>query len=228
MVMKTASQLFAATDRAMIEHAIAEAESKTAGEIVPVVATCSGRYDRAEDVVGLIVSVLLVTVAWLFLQRIEIPKEDWAVMHTVTLGLIPILFLIVLGFLGGALLATIFPILRLPFVPKSEMQFEVERAAGEAFQRFKVRGTAGKTGILIYVSLFERMVTVIGDDAIAKKVNPSEWGTIRDIIIQGLRNGDHAGGLSNGIHAAGKLLSKHFPIQPDDINELPNDLHLLD
>ena len=43
----------------MIEAAIGEAEQKTAGEIVPVVATASGRYDRGEDLFGLVALCLV-------------------------------------------------------------------------------------------------------------------------------------------------------------------------
>ena len=44
---------FSDEQRRAVAQAVAEAEGKTSAEIVPVVATASGRYDRAEDIVGL-------------------------------------------------------------------------------------------------------------------------------------------------------------------------------
>ena len=41
---------------------------------------------------------------------------------------------------------------------KGEMEEEVRRAAAESFLRFRGRGTAGGTAILLYVSLFEHRV----------------------------------------------------------------------
>ncbi len=49
--MKRASKLFDIEQRQRIEQAVVEAESKSSCEIVPVVATSSGRYDRPEDII---------------------------------------------------------------------------------------------------------------------------------------------------------------------------------
>jgi putative membrane protein len=108
------------------------------------------------------------------------------------------------------------------------MREEVERRALECFQRFRVRATAGGTGILIYVSLYERMVRVVGDDGIAGKLGQADWDGVRDVLIDGLKAGRPTAGLVAAIQASGKLLEQHFPIQPDDEDELSNELHLVD
>ena len=69
------------------------------------------------------------------------------------------------------------------------MNEEVERGAAEAFHRFRVRTTNEGTGVLIYVSLFEHRVRVIGDDAISRKLGQSDWKEIRDLITNGMRSG---------------------------------------
>ena len=50
--MQRAANFFNAEQRQQITRAVAQAESGTSCEIVPVVATVSGRYARPEDMVG--------------------------------------------------------------------------------------------------------------------------------------------------------------------------------
>jgi putative membrane protein len=226
--VKRATEFFSAEEKKLIEAAIDEAEQKTAGEIVPVVATSSGRYDRGEDLFGLVCALATLAATWWFVQDVEVTEAEWAASHTIALGLLPVLAIVVLAFLLGAVVATFVPALRLPFISRGEMEEEVERSAAAAFQRFRVRGTAAGTGILIYVSLYEHMVRVVGDDAVNARVTQADWDAVCGLAVDGLRAGRGAQGLASAIRKAGELLSRHFPLQADDRNELHNELHLLD
>jgi len=224
--MIKASSRFDHEDRRRVEAAVAEAERSTCGEIVPVVATASGRYDRAEDLFGLLLGLASLAVVWAICQ--DVVETPWAPSPTPALGLSWIIGILVAGFVVGAALATRFPMLRLPLVPRGEMREEVEHRALEAFQRHRVRTTAGGTGVLIYVSLYERMVRVVGDDAIAAKLTSQDWQAVCDLVVAGMKTGRATEGLEAGIRKAGELLSRHFPIRPDDVDELPNTLVLID
>jgi len=227
--MKLASEHFSKEDLKLISDAVKKAESKTSGEIVPVVATVSGRYDRAEDFFGLVVAIIALSVAWLFYQDVTPAKGDWASgLAVINLSLPAVLVIIALGFALGSATATIFPFLRLPFIRKQEMREEVERAALEAFQRFRVRATAGSTGILIYVSVYERMVRVIGDDAISAKLSRETWGEVCQIMVAGMKENNPAEGFVNAIEKCGDLLAESFPIKPGDNNEITNELRIID
>ena len=223
--MTKASALFSPADRETIAAAIAEAERATAGEIVPVVATASGRYERAEDLVGVIIASLALVLAWWLWPASE---AAWAGAPSSGPGIVALLLIVWLGFVVGAVAATYLPALRLPLIARQEMLEEVERRAMESFHRYRVRSTAGGTGILIYVSLYEHMVRVVGDDGIAAKLSQSDWDGVRDALLDGLRAGKATEGLVTAIKASGALLAEHFPIQPDDRNELANELHLID
>lgn len=226
--MKRARDLFSEQERRSIAAAVGEAERHTAGEIVPVVASVSGRYDRAEDLCGLVVAVVALAVAWLWGQGIHVAEGEWAATQTLGLGLLPVLAIVVVGFLAGTVAASYIPVLRLPFLGATEMAQEVERGAAAAFRRCRVRATAGGTGILIYVSLYERMVRVCGDEAVDKRLLPGDWDAICRPVIDGLRADRAAEGLIEGVRRAGELLQRQFPAQPGDRNELTNELRLID
>ena len=226
--MARASRLFTDEDKQAIKDAVAQAESTTSGEIVPVVATRSGRYDRAEDIFGIILALIAVAVAWLLFQQARPAAGDWESGPTLTMGLWVVLLTFAVAFVVGASLSTLVPALARPFVGKQELQEEVLRSAQQAFFEFRIRGTEGSTGILIYVSLFERMVWVIGDHAISEKLTQPDWDEVKDLVIEGLRNGKPTQGMCSAIARCGELLAAHFPIAPGDVNELSNELKLID
>lgn len=218
-----ASDLFSAADRERIARAIADAEARTSGEIVPVVAAASGRYDRAEDLFGVLVALAAVTTLWLAGVASPPPDESWGGGgQTARLALV--LITVAAGFIAGSALAARFPALRLPFIPSGEMRAEVERSAEAAFHRFRLRETAGATGILIYVSLYERRVRVLGDAAIGAKLGAADWRHLCDAVTETLAGGEAAEALVRGIALAGELLARHFPRESRDRNELVNEL----
>ncbi len=225
--MKKASQLFSSQQKAMIEQAIAEAERNTSGEIIPVVATVSGRYDRAEDLFGLLFALMALALGWWIYQQPGLFGGGWG-GGAARVSLLPVIATIVAGFFVGVMLATWIPSLALPLIAKQEMQEEVERSAVEAFHRCRVRDTQGSTGILIYFSLYEHMVTVIGDSAINEKLQQSDWEDICRLAVQDVKQGTVAEALANTIDRCGRLLSQYFPAAPGDRNELKNELHLVD
>jgi putative membrane protein len=226
--MRNASTFFSDDERHLVEEAVALAELRTSGEIVPVVATASGRYDRAEDLFGVLVALGLVAAGWTPLQQLAATEGAWGAKHTLLLGLVPVLLLFLVGFLAGAVLATLVPALRLPFISSAEIEAEVDRAARAAFHQLRVRRTAEGTGILIYLSLFERTVRVLGDDEINDRLDQDQWTEVCDLVVEGIRAKRPAQGLKDAVLRCGDLLAELFPIQPGDRNELGNELRIID
>lgn len=105
---------------------------------------------------------------------------------------------------------------------------EVTGAGAAAFQRLRVRDTDGARGVLLYVSLRERMAWVVGDDAIGAEVRQEQWDQIRDAIVTGFRRGSPKMGLIDAIMKTGSMLGERFPREEGDANELPDTLHLID
>ncbi len=100
----------------------------------------------------------------------------------------------------------------------------IKELAKEEFYKLGMDKTRDKTGILIYVLLSRREFYILADEGINAKVAPETWGKIRDEMEKEFRNGKFTRGIIIGINLIGKVLSKYFPIKPDDTNELSNEV----
>ena len=105
-----ANKLFSEADRDAIKQAIVQAEQNTSGEIIPVIASASGRYDRAEDIFGLLFSLLCVAIGWGLFHN-NAPTDDWSSFN---FDLTAILLTMFLSFIIGVLLTHLCPVLRSP------------------------------------------------------------------------------------------------------------------
>jgi putative membrane protein len=222
-----ASKLFTEEDRKAVSAAVAESEKKTSAEIVPVVATSSDLYERAEGLVGFGTALVAVASTWTQFQRLR-PSSDWDGTDELVLHLPYVLAVMTGGFLLGLFAAKAIPWLKRLAVSRRTMTSRVLIAAHHAFDALHVRGTAGATGVVIYVSLFEHRVCVWADRAVSAKIPESEWKEACELLTRSLKEGKHREGLVAAIRKCGDVLTKHFPIQPGDVNELSNELRIFD
>lgn len=224
--MASITNKLTADDKKRINDAVAAAESKTSAEIVPVVAAVSGRYDRPEDIVGLWVAVLALAVTWYFLPEHARPG-DWGAMpawaHLLLLALS-----VVVGFIVGAVLGAHVNPLRHLFTPSQQMRDEVLLRSRQVFFDSRVHHTAGRTGILIYVSLFERMAAVLADDAVVEKLGQATLDEMRDHLTASLSRQSLAAAISGAIVATAPKLADVLPRAEGDVNELPDALVFLE
>ena len=94
--------------------------------------------------------------------------------------------------------------------------------AEKEFFRLNMHQTRDKTGVLLFFLLGERQFYILADQGINEKVNQNTWEKVSDEIQENFRNGYFAKGIISGIEKVGNILSEHFPIKPDDKNELTN------
>jgi putative membrane protein len=222
-----ASKLLSVEDRKAISAAVSEAEKKTAGEIVPVIATTSDRYERAEDLVALVTALAAVAATWTQFQRLK-PSVEWNGDPELAIHLPYVLAIFVGGWAFGLLLARLLPWLKRLAVSRKARTARVLIAAHHAFDTLHVKGTKGATGVVIYVSLFERRVCVWADRSVSEKIPEAEWKEACEILTRSLGEGKAKDGFVEAIRRIGGVLAKHFPVQPGDVNELSNDLRILD
>lgn len=211
-------QAFDAQAREQIAAAVREVEKKTAAEVVPVVADASGAYPQAPWRAATF-GALGVPVFLAFLLRLVdfwgLPWEFWILAPAATGGCL------------GFLLARLYPRIARVFLSQEEMETQVRQRAEHVFLTEEVFATAQRTGMLIFVSFFERQVVVLGDKGIAQKVPQDRWSAIAKGIAQGIRQGQPVQALIWGIHQCGQLLlEKGVGVQPGDKNELPDELRI--
>lgn len=224
--MRRASEIINAEQRARVESAVSAAESKTSCEIVPVVATASGRYDRAEDLVGLWFAMVGAVAAFLMFPG----PGDHGTWGGISLwGQAGLLLLVMLVcFIAGAILADRFQNLRRLFTPRSHMQKEVNLRARELFFDRRVHHTTGASGLLIFVSLYERTAVVLGDRSIAETLGEKFPEELCQRLTSSLRTQDVASAICETIQYAAASLQTALPRMENDVQELPDTLVLLD
>ncbi len=213
-------------DRAAVSDAVHAAEGGTSGEIVTIVADRSDAYHD----VGLhyaLLALLFVPVlfaAWpaLPLRLIALFNNGWIGAETRELLLLTFAIEI-LAFLIVRYTLAIMP-LRLALTPKATRRRRVHRRAVELFRVGAESRTTGRTGILIYLSLGERMAEIVADEAIHAAVAPEAWGDAMAALIGEARHGRVARGMIAAVGEVGAILSRHLPRAADDANELPDRL----
>ena len=127
----------------------------------------------------------------------------------------------------GALLITFAPALRRLLAGSDRMALRVHRRAALAFLDEEVFKTRDRTGILLFVSLFEHRIEVLGDAGINEQVTPDEWVAVVDTIRRGIREGHLADGLIEAIGMCGHLREeKGVAVKHDDTDELPDNVRL--
>lgn len=103
-------------------------------------------------------------------------------------------------------------------------QKEPVSRAIEVFHELGMQQTAQRNGVLIYLAFEDRQFAIIGDTGIDTLVPANFWDSVRDVMLAQFKAGQIAQGLCDGILQAGEQLSKYFPPQQNDPNELPNQI----
>ena len=204
-----AQTFFSTEEQQRIEQAVAAAEKKTSGEIVPMLVSASGRYAEVElsgIVIGLVVGTLA-SFIW---------HDPWGYVQLYLLG--P-----VLGAILGFLISSI-PIVKRRIISNARVSEAVHLRSLAAFTGHGLHYTQAHTGILIFASLLERRVVVLADRGINEKVQAGTWDEIVGIVTLGLRSGKACDAFCKAIERCGDILSHHFPRTHDDMDELANKL----
>ena len=203
--------LISAKDRERVAAAIGEAEKRTSGEIVAVVAASSASYVSVAPLVAALVALLV----------------PWPLIYFTWWPVQSIYLLQLLVFVVVATVIYYRPV-RLALVPASIKRDRAHKRAVEQFLAQNLYTTDGHTGVLIFLSAAEHYAEIIADRNIYKLTPPDEWQAMVDQLTQSIGAGDAAGGLLAAIAATGDLLAKHYPPGSSNTNELPNHLIVID
>jgi putative membrane protein len=108
------------------------------------------------------------------------------------------------------------------FVSKREMNEEVEEAAVTGFFNEGLYRTRDESGVLVFISIFERKVFVLADQGINEKARQGQWDQIVEMIVNGIKQGRQTDAICDAVKAIGILLQESFPVREDDKDELKN------
>lgn len=103
----------------------------------------------------------------------------------------------------------------------------LDRAA-KYFHQLDMHKTKLRNGVLIYVATVDRKFAIIGDAGINKVVPANFWDDTKEDMLNHFKYGNLVEGIVTGLKIAGGHLQKYFPHQPDDNNELPDNLAFMD
>lgn len=92
--------------------------------------------------------------------------------------------------------------------------------AEKEFSNLGLNKTRDNTAVLIFILLEKRLFYILADSGINKKVKENTWDIIKDKMQEMFLDGDFSIGILYGIEKIGEILSEHFPIKPDDKNEI--------
>ncbi len=207
---------FTPADLQAIRSAVEEAERRTSGEIVPYAVPASDAYLNAlwkgaalGAVTGPLAALAVYYAAGLWGTHLNL----WISLPAAA------------GAAAGFLLAAYVTPVKRWLAGDEMLDLRTGQRASMAFLEQEVFRTRDRTGILLFLSLFEHRVVVLGDAGINKQVEQSQWEGIVAGAVAGIRAGRPGAALAEAIRQCGELLERHgVALQPEDFNELPDEL----
>jgi len=213
-------RFFSEADRRAIAQAAGAAERHTSGEIVPYVVGACDDYPEAgwkAAVLGALIGgggglvVHFVAGVW------GGSPWQWVILPAVAVAV------------AGAVAARWSGAIRRWLVGDDVLDLRARRRASVAFLEEEVFDTRDRTGVLVFLALFERRVVVLGDAGINAAVPAGAWEQIVADLTAGLRAGRPAEALVAAIGECGRLLEDHrVEIRTDDRDELANEPRIRD
>ena len=212
--MKDLAKTFLTDDeRAQVTAAVKEAEKLTAGEIVVMIISSSYHYPMANiigaTIFGIPLALIFTTLTgeWLWIGG----QNMW-----LFLGFLTVFFILFHEIVKRTLW------LKRRFISEREFKEEVEEAAITHFFNQGLYRTRDESGVLVLISVFEHKVWVLADKGINAKVHEGQWDDIVKMIVDGIKQKRQTEAICKAVEKIGHLLKEHFPIKPDDTDELEN------
>jgi putative membrane protein len=196
--------------KAEVANAIGAVERVTSAEVVVAVRATSGYYRHTDYLVGFALSFAALLV---FLFDSHEFSIDWMPVDSI------------LAFVLGAFASASVPPLRRALTSRKLMRGNVRTAAHATFFDLGVGKTAGRTGILVYVSMFEKSVEVVPDVGIDAAVLGAPFKNAITALDAALHRGPSFPRFTEALRALGPILGTVLPRSSNDVNELPDEPH---
>lgn len=210
-----------------IREAVAKAEDKTSGEIALAVTAESSSYAEWELVAAAITALAL------FLCVFPMSAQIYAWLGFRFWGIEPwYLSLFHGGLISIAVVALYFlyniPVIDALVIPASVKNKSVTNRAMRHFAESGIYCTDNHSGILVFVSWFEKQVRIVADRHISEKVSEDLWNIIADEVAENMGKGSTKEAFLSAVEKCGQLLAENFPPDGEKKNQLDNGLVILE
>jgi len=212
--MKTLAENFlTAEEQKRVTEAVQQAEKQTSGEIVPMIVSASHSYPMAPVVGGVFFALPMALLsARLFGAYLWLGTDNMWLFVAFFIFYYIIAYLIVARFTQ----------LKRFFMSADRANLAVQQAAAAAFFREALYKTRDANGILLYISVLEHRVWVLGDRGISAMIDPSAWQEIVDLVVRNIKKDRRCDAVCEAVSKIGSILQEHFPYKKDDQDELHN------
>jgi len=211
---------FSAQELEAVRVATREAETKTGGEFVCVIVERCDSYEASVWKAATLGALGAAALAALW----QAVRGGW--------GFAPVPWVLLPPLIGaalGLLAVLLIPPLQRLLIPAGVVERRVDRRAAVAFLDEEIFATRDRSGVLIFVALFEHQIRILRDKGIEEKIAPAEWTEITETLARGLRRGRPGPPLVRAVEDAGELLAQaRVERREDDRNELSDEPRLYD
>ncbi len=207
-------RFFSAADLESIRQTTTDAESRTGGEIVPYIVERVIDHDESRwrgATLGALAAALAAGLVNAFGTFWGGYGVWWITLPAVA------------GAGLGYLLAGLDAVGR-RLIPEDHLERYVGLRAEAAFLEEEVFSTRDRTGILIFLALFEHKAVILADEGIHRVVPSDVWQRLVDDLVAGIKAGRGIETLREVITRCGDILAEHeLELRPDDEDELSNE-----
>jgi putative membrane protein len=194
---------------ASLAERIRAVEAASSAEVVVEIRAHSGSYAHADArfaALAAFVTLLIVLFSPLDFDPIWVPP--------VVLG----------AYITGALLARLSNFIRRSMTTRRDRDTRVRTTAAATFVERGVTNTSRETGLLIFLSVFERRMELIADRGILDAVPVLEWNQLLEKTRQRAADTET---LLEVLREMEPLLTRYVPVRAGDRDELSNEVRFV-
>ena len=189
-------------------EAVRAIEARTSAEVVVAVRPAAERHIATSVVFGAAVAALALVVMLVSPQVYDV--------RTMPVDAL-------LAFVLAGLLSHFVPALKRVLTPKTRRLAAARRGASAAFVELGIQKTKQRTGVLVFVSLFERTAVVVADEGVPTALLGEAYETRLAELTRSTAVLDVDAFLA-ALGEFGTLLAGVLPRRPDDVNELSDEV----
>jgi len=196
------------TQKTQIKEAIEIAERQSSCEFVAVITQKSGNYKIYAFFVAALSALLIPHFIFWLTNWFDIEK----IFQLQITSFILLMILTQLSVVTNGL------------VPSAIKLRQSALVAQQSFRKFGLYRTSKRRAILFFVSIDEKYAEIITDIGIDEKVPQEIWQAVIDEFRKNLETKNVAQSYLEAIQVCGEILTREFPAEDGDVDELPNEL----